>query len=306
MKIGKIVVVLLILSLAMPAFLWPFRKTDRDMVGLSYGGGFVEGAHFQGVKQPGSGLFFNGWGDKLYAYPVTQRNYIISKNPLLGDTNTVDFVAAPSSDRVEVEYEVSVYFKLNLSQVQKFHETIGLKYAAYGRDSEGWDRMLAETFRPQIEFALQKESRKYEVADIYADPTTLVNIQTGVGTVLKDNINSVLGDDYFCGPTYSAAQATVCPDFKFVINAVTIPPGVLQAFEDNRTSEIQIQTKQNEVEQANLEAKAIAERQHALETCGQACVLWEAIKSGQITFWVIPGNTNMTIPGPSGLPSSIR
>jgi len=299
--IGSVaVVVLVVLMLLSVKLLNPFEKTPRDMVGLSYGGGVIEGAHFQGVKQPGSGLFFNGWGDKLYLYPVTQRNYIISKDPSAGDAMRVDFVSAPSSDRVEVQYEVSVYFKLNLSQLQKFHETIGLKYLAWGRDSEGWDRMLQETFRPQIEFAIQKESRKYAIADIYANPTTLVAIQEAVGSVLKENINSVIGDDYFCGPTYSEAQPTVCPDFKFVINSVTVPDSVKAAFESNRTSEIEIQTKKNEVEQASLEAQAIAQRQHALETCGQSCVLWEAIKSGQITFWVIPSDSgvNITRPGP--------
>ena len=51
-----------------------FKKTPRDEVGLSYGGGPIEGAHFQQVVEPGHGLFFNGVQDKLYLYPVTQRN----------------------------------------------------------------------------------------------------------------------------------------------------------------------------------------------------------------------------------------
>ncbi len=123
--------------------MWPFAKVPRDKIGLSYGGGLFEGAHFQGIKQPGSSLFFNGWGDSLYLYPVTQRSYIISRTQGEGDVQ--GFVPAPSSDRIQVEFEVATYFKLNLSLIRRFHETIGLKYQAW--TDYGWERMLSESFR---------------------------------------------------------------------------------------------------------------------------------------------------------------
>lgn len=290
--LGVLVVLLLLLGLAM----WPFAKTPRDEVGLSYGGGFFEGAHFQGIIQPGHGLFFNGFGDSLYEYPVTQRNYIITKDPTIGDLKKSDFVAAPSQDRIEVDYEVAVYFKLNTSLIQQFHETIGLKYHAW--DTEGWDKMLLDTFRPQIEFAIQRESRKYPVADIYSDAQTLLAIQHDVGTVLKENINGVLGADYFCGTQY-VQGSSVCPDFTFVIKHITVPEGVQKAFQDNRTSEIEILTRENEVKQAQLEAQAIHERQQALESCGQT---YEAIHQGGITFWVLPDGTPLVAPTPGGKP----
>ncbi len=46
--------VLFILLIAM-FVAWPFRQTPRDKIGLSYGGGIVEGAHFQKIVQPGHG-----------------------------------------------------------------------------------------------------------------------------------------------------------------------------------------------------------------------------------------------------------
>jgi hypothetical protein len=61
-------------------------------------------------------------------------------------------------------------------------------------------------------------------------------------------------------PTYSLAAPETCPDFEFVIKRVSIPDSVLTAFQANRTSEIGIQTKENEVRQAELEADAIEKR----------------------------------------------
>jgi regulator of protease activity HflC (stomatin/prohibitin superfamily) len=231
----------------------------------------------------------------LYLYPVTQRNYIISKKANEGDVGEVDFIAAPSADRIETQYEVAVYFKLNLDNIKEFHENIGLKYHAW--TDEGWLDMLHTSFRQQIEFALQREARKYNVADIYADRATLETIQSEVGTALKENVAEILGDDYFCGPTYQPGAS--CPDFEFVIKRVTIPDKVKESFESNRTSEIEIVTRENEVRQAELQAQAIDTLNEALSSAqsADAYVLLKAIEAGTIDFWVIPdGGTTLTLP----------
>jgi hypothetical protein len=69
---------------------------------------------------------------------------------------------------------------------------------------------------------------------------------------------------------------------------------VAKAFEDVRTSEIQIQTKENEVRQREAEARAIA----ALGLSGQEYDILKAIESGKITFWVLDGEGGITITGP--------
>ena len=298
-----IVVVILIVWGAVALFTG-FEKTPQDKIGLSYGGGPIEGEKFQRVVDPGSGLFFNGLFDRLYEYPVTQRNYIISLNPNEGDVGTPDSITAPTNDNVVVEWEVATYFKLNLSKLQEFHERIGRKYAAWCEGdnqecSEGWVQMLHDSFRQQIENALQLESRQFDAAAVFSDEQVILEIQRGVGSVLKERVAEVLGGDYFCGPGY-VLGGTECPDVEFVVKAATLPEEVVAAFRRNRTSEIEIETKENEVRQAEFQAQAIERLAAALKNAGPSYVLLKAIESGRITFWVIPqnGGPGLTIPGP--------
>lgn len=268
-----------------------FKKTPRDQIGISYGGGPFEGQHFQKIIEPGSGLFFNGLLDRLYLYPVTQRNYIISQEE--GDVQGV--ISATSKDQIVVGFEIATYFRLNTDKLQKFHETIGLKHQAWTED--GWHAMLAQEFKPQIEFAVQKEARLYDAKAIFSDQATLVKIQNEIGARLKENIAEVLGDEYFCGVSFTTGH---CTQFTFVLKNPSVPESLRTAFEANRSSEIAIQTKLNEVRQKEAEARAIDALNRALRSqqSSWAYVMLKAIESGKISFWVLPQDSNVTIGGP--------
>ncbi len=302
LAIGKprfVVVLVVVIAIAVvalvPMVVGAFAKTPKDKVGISYGGGPFEGSHFQKVVQPGSGLFFKGFFDSLYLYPADQRNYIITKTAEQGSMVGPDSVVAPSNDRVQVEYQVAVYFKLNTDRLRAFHEQLGLKYRAY--TSSGWDDLIQDTFRQQIENALQAETRRYPVGDIYSDPDLLATLQEKVRRALSTRLTRSLGARYFCGPTFRPGGR--CTEPTFIIKRIDIPKNVATAFEDNRTSEVQIATKQNEVQQRTAEAEGIAALNQALAAAGENYVLLRAIESGKIDFWVIPDSSGVDLQGPT-------
>jgi regulator of protease activity HflC (stomatin/prohibitin superfamily) len=306
-----VLVPVLLIGLALvPTFASGLTKTPRDRVGISYGGGPFEGVHFQRIVEPGSNLFFNGFFDHLYLYPSDQVNYIVPAQSAESEQSAqlaqqaqgqgdqqaeasqpaVDAVAAPTRDRVQVSYQVAVYFKLNTDELRDFHEQLGLRYRAYTTD--GWNKLIRDTFRQQIENALQEETRKVDVADLVGNADMLVELQDSVQAKLTQRLEDALGNRFFCAPTFRPGGE--CGDPTFVIKRLDIPTSVAQAFEDVRTSEIQIRTKENEVRQREAEARAIA----ALGLSGQEYDILKAIESGKISFWVLDGEGGVTITGP--------
>ncbi len=278
-----------------PAFLQGLKKTPRNMIGISYGGGPFEGAHYQRIVKPGSGLFFNGWYDPLYLYPSDQQNYIISANPRVGAVRGKDTIVAPTADRVPLTYQVAIYFKLNTDLLRQFHEQIGLQYKAY--TSAGWNNLLQDTFRQQVENAVQQETRQYNVADLYGNAKLLVQLQENVQTRLAQRLIDALGQPYFCAPTFVAGGK--CDPPTFIVKQIDIPAQVVAAFQAVRTSAIQIQVMVNQIAQRKAEAAGIAALNSALAVAGENYVLIKAIESGKINFWVLPGGTGGT--GTSGL-----
>jgi len=293
-----VIVVAALVFAGIPVLRSAFARTPKDRIGISYGGGPIEGVHFQKVIPPGHGLFFNGFFDSLYLYPADQLNYILAPRPNKnGKGTTDDSVVAPTSDRVNVSYQVAVYYRLNTDRLRPFHEEFGLRYQAY--TDSGWDRLVTDTLRQQIEAALQEETRRHTVAELFGDADLLVKVQNEIQGTITTRLEAAMGERFFCGPTFGPGGE--CGDPTFVIKRIDIPDAVAAAFESNRTSEVLITTRQNEVRQREEEARAIAAINDALQQNSRAYVMLKAIESGKINFWVLPegSDVDLTAPDPT-------
>lgn len=292
----------LCLAIFVMAGLANIRKCDAQSVCLSYGGGPIESNHFQGAFAPSSATRLNGAFDQWFTYPISVRAYSASSAAgeegekgvaASSDEQRIDAlttIPATTRDRINVNWQVTVYFKLNVNLLRQFHEQLGLRYRAY--EDRGWDLMLRQTLRKQLETSLARVTRRYRVADVWADEDTLRDVEQAVGSTLKEQINTALGGQFFCGPRLRLGSPA-CPDFQLKVKRPEIPPTVQGAFEQNRTSRILITTKNNEIRQRAKEADAIRQVRGELSP---EYVLLRAIERGGIDFWVLPQNGSLTLP----------
>ena len=293
-----LIIAVLVLLAFTPAFIGGLKKTPKNMIGISYGGGPFEATHYQRIVQPGSGLFFNGFYDPLYLYPSDQVNYIISKQVGVGATKRSDSIVAPTEDRVLVTYQIAVYFKLNPTCSARFtsswvcgtrltrrpdgradpgHLPSADRERAPGGDASCPGRRPVRQRHPSRQAAGRRPDEAHPASPGRA------------------------GHQFFCSPQFHPGGK--CGDPTFVIKTLSIPKTVAQAFQANRTSAIQILTKQNEVAQRAAEAQSIRE----LGLTGQEYETLKAIESGKVSFWVLPNSSglNLTAPSPLGSGSSV-
>jgi hypothetical protein len=122
----------------------------------------------------------------------------------------------------------------------------------------GWDRMLEQYFRPQVEQSLRIEVEKYDREHLYRDPTTLLALNNDTGKVLKDRINAAVGGEYFCGPDSTPSS---CTDFGFVVKNPTPPESLVQEYANTAAAEQRVVTAQNDAAAKAAAAKGDADAQ---------------------------------------------
>ena len=248
-------------------FIGGWKAIPVDMVGLHYTGGPLDGQQFVKTVNPGTKTKFYGLLESVYELPATQRNYIVSKNPGEGDRREADVIQAPSQEGVIFEFEVATYFKLNTGDkvVRSFFEQVCLKYHCTDlSEGGGWDRMLNDTLRQQLENAIQDQARRFTTDDLANNPDSLRSIQDAIAPALKQRFSAVIGGEYFCGPGFDRSRPDVCPDFTFIIKKVTAPASIRDNYAAVKASQIAIDQARNEATRKRVEAEGEAARQDAL------------------------------------------
>lgn len=280
------------------SFIEGWKSTPPDKLAVHYTGGIFQGQHFVNVVQPGQAPNFVGLWQNWYLYPSTQRNYIVDANPGQGDRPNTDYIHTVSSDHIEADWNMAVAFKLNTDPpvIKQFHEQLGLKYQAWTDD--GWNNLLDQTLRQVLENKMAAETGKYTIDQLYGDPATRQAIQDAVGSDLKNGVNAQLGGDFFCGPTYNPKHPETCPPLQFIIKGQPkVPDGVAARYQSVKNAALDAETAKNNVAAATQQELAAEQLNKALSNPNY--VLYQAIQSGKVSFWVIPSGTNLTVPTPT-------
>ena len=179
--------------------------------------------------------------------------------------------------------------------------------------------MLRINFRGPIEQAIQQSIRDFTVEELYAGQSAagdgsgdgeeataiLEQVQETIAADLKENINNVLGGDYFCGPTFDRSDPDDCPDFQFQItSAVPTSEAVRDAFAENAASQRQVVTAQNRADAAAAEAEGQRRAQEALAGVYadpgyvaylQALAMQECARNASCTLVVAPPGTDVNV-----------
>lgn len=248
-------------------FLQGWKAVPVDKVGLHYTGGPLQGQRFVETVNPGTKTKFYGLLESVYELPSTQRNYIVSKNATEGDRREADVIQAPSSEGVIFDFEAATYFKLNTGDavVRQFFEQVCLKYRCTDlSEGGGWERMLNDTLRQQLESAIQDQARRFTTDQLANDPEALKAIQDAIGPQIKQRVSAVIGGEYFCGPGFDRARPQECPDFTFIIKKVSAPDNIRENYSAVKASQIAIERARNEATRQKVEAEGEAARQNAL------------------------------------------
>ena len=313
-----------LMALALFAAGCSYANTEPTEFACAYGGGPFESKAQKGDNPipPSSGRQFIGVGGSIVYLRSDVRNYVVSKAGS-GDRATIDFIKSPASDGPEIEWEVSIKYRINTDNGCTFWDEHGNRFDV--DTDEGWRNFLEVNLRPILDAGIKSQSNLYEWEDIWRNrpigedgERTWDVIQDDLGETLVTELNRSLSGSYFCGPSWEAGSDD-CPPFEVLISSATPENESLT----NRYSDIQAEQaeteKQREIKARELEAveldadtdlaeaeaqlgvseinrqKAIIDAEADAALCEQLasigvdCTMYLAAENGSIEFWVTDG-----------------
>jgi hypothetical protein len=210
-RIFAVIGVLVVLALLVLLFARPSTtSTGPDQVALHYKGGAFTSKKFADCIAPSSRVF-DGPGDGHFAYPSSQTNFVFDADS--GDGAPITFV---TRDGIEMAVEGVTNFLLNTScepieigsktyeggALQRFHELIGNRYAAYmtedGSRSDGWRQMLGVYIARPLDTAIDRAGQSYTYTELYTDPLKKAAWEADVLEQLPDLVGrQIEGDTEF-------------------------------------------------------------------------------------------------------------
>jgi hypothetical protein len=173
---------------------------NSDEIYVHKGGGIVEAADPKGCVTPASRELEKP-GDSYYAYPANQRVYDFT-----GGTNSDGSpftVVSKDGQTLTIPGTLSFSLNTNCDVLQRFHDKIGSRNAAYFKDGmattpEGWNKVLSLYMRPALDSTLDRVAKQYSWSQLYGDPSIKDEMNAAVNASVKALINQQFeGNDEF-------------------------------------------------------------------------------------------------------------
>ena len=259
---------------------------EPDQAGLHYKGGSFTSTHFANCIDPGSRAF-DGPGDKHFAYPAGQRTFDFS------GVKGADSPPIVVSTHDNIEMKVLGVVTFNLDQkcemLKKFHEQIGLKYAAYtdgekDGTSDGWDRMLNVYLGQPLQRAMNEATQATDWKSLYNDSATKGKWEAKVAKLLPTYVAQQAGEDYFV-------------NFKVTIQKPEPPAEIVKGLQAKQAADLQNQAQEAKNQQVVTELDSIQELVKVLGVDGY--LTYKAIQDGRVSVMPIPQGAGVNLNPPA-------
>lgn len=270
-----------------------------------YSGGTFTDKEFQEILKPGTTNKIIGWGSTTRCYNNDQRSYIGSSKggadttPVAVTCRGDDVVEGENGEnttasQITVVFDYNSYFTLNTAEekLKAFDREIGRKTKANTED--GWAEMLRDYLEPQITRAMQDAATKYSCLDLVGDTAIRTEYQNDVVALFRTYLDSVVKGDYFCGPNYDGKGK--CTDISFKVSNPALPEAIRASIE-NRIKARSDTATQKELNNT-AETKLVIDDELIKRYGPQGALVYKAIESGGVTFYVLPDGTTVPAPQP--------
>jgi hypothetical protein len=262
--------------------------TDNSMRSLRYEKGSLSGGKFVECVAPGKKIVTN---DKLYAYPITQREDVWDSNEYHKGSNSADHDDLVIGDRDgnDVHYKIKVPFTLNTScdpvtvdgkkypggALEVWHELISKtrkgyfkEDGTYGGEQSGWIWLMNNHISSSVEDILNRATRTTTVDAVWRGATADTTDKKTMGL---DEVRQTLQDNL-----QAAVNASTETNLEFYhigqikIYSATPDSDYAQQFKDRNAAQISAQTAKDNQTARVAQAKADAAVKEAQAKAQQA------------------------------------
>jgi hypothetical protein len=279
------------------------NRVSANEWGCLYGDGLGESHGLKETIAPGKSGGMTMY-DTLKTVPSDDRFYFIDSDPNTADIGATPIVvpakgtSAESQGIVNVNVEVQVRFVINENVCKLYTDKLKrlepLKFnSSNGKSPGGWGSFL----NTQLNQVLIKASRPlvapYNYIELYSNTTTKVDgkdvliydfMEDQYASKLTDELNTTLGDTFFCGPTYrfdgdvDGKFDNGCPPIEITVKKISpTDPQLITNLETTVKNQEQIKVIQSEQEKKLAQTAADKqtqlaeiERQREVETAQAA------------------------------------